>query len=109
MPPCSTIITNAPLPDGGREGRCDQRPLGLWGGYCGLRQRRVARYLCNQLGQEPALPQTITTGTFTDRSGESRRNMGNWSAGATWAITMRTERLDLFCVRLCHFDRDNLP
>ena len=41
----------------GREGRRDQRPLGLWGEHCRLRQRRLAGHFCRQLREEPALPQ----------------------------------------------------
>ena len=73
-----------------------------------LRQRRLARHLCGQLRQEPALPQQSRRNLHRC-SREGRRDAGQLVDGRHLGRLRRRRPADLFVSGYVHFDRDNLP
>jgi hypothetical protein len=92
-----------------REGRRDQRPLGLWRDRSadydndGWPDIYVGNYGKNRLYHNNH------DGTFTDVAEKAGVALGNWSPGSAWGDYDGDGLLDLYVTGYVHFDRDNLP
>ena len=91
------------------EGRRSQRPLGLRMRGRRLRQRRLAGPVCNQLREEPPLPQQPRWNLYGCGGKGRSRGTATWSAGATFGDYDGDGRLDLFVDGYVEMDLSNPP